>query len=652
MSERIENTQESANTAEGQLVVFALGEEEFGVDIHQVKEIVRMPELTVVPKSPDYVAGICNLRGKVLPALDSRNRFGLKKREVTEDSRLLVVETDGNAIGLIVDGLREVMHINDEQVAPPPAVCRGVNRGFLSGVVKKDDGKRLVLILKLAEVLKMEEAVVSEQAAGSRAGAGQSSETAKEEVVDDEQLVSFHIADEEYAFNIDSVREILRVSEITEVPNVPAYIKGVITVREQLIPIIDLRSLLEIDELIASNIAELDKIIKEHQQWVVDLEQSLVSGENFSGILEPSQCAFSRWISSNPALVENELFRELKPRHIVFHKLGHELIELAARDKDAALARFKAEMIPVESEIIDSLEHFKVDIGAIIKNNQRIMVVETGTLLMGFLVDSVKEVLRLPKALIDAPPWNVSSGHREVAGVAKIDDGRRLIMIMDEKNLIGAEESVMLDEIKKKEEQDNLDQSQTLAEKSLVEEQLVTFFIGEEEYGVKIMQVQEINRLEEITSVPKAPEFIDGVTNLRGNVIPVMNIRKLFGREEKEKDDRTRIVIVDIAGKKTGLRVDRVNEVLRIPKSDIDDTPPIVAGSDAARFMEGVCKLDKGRRMVMLINVQQILAADELETFNEMDGRKMSPKAAEKTVEKAAPKAKTTAGKRKMKIAE
>ncbi len=649
MSEHIENTQKSINATEGQLVVFALGEEEFGVDIHQVKEIVRMPDLTAVPKSPDYVAGICNLRGKVLPALDSRNRFGLKKREVTEDSRLLVVETDGNATGLIVDGLREVMHIRDEQVAPPPAVCKGIDRGFLSGVVKKDDGKRLVLILKLAEVLKIEdEETAAVQDVGGRAGAGSVSETVKEEVVDDEQLVSFHIADEEYAFNIDSVREILRVSEITEVPNVPAYIKGVITVREQLIPIIDLRSLLGIDELIAGNINELEMIVKEHRQWIVDLEQALEDGEQFPGTLDPVQCAFGRWLVVNPALVENELFRELRPRHTVFHELGHELLDLAAADKETALTRFKAELVPLGKEIIDSLECLKVDISAIIKNNQRIMVVENGTLFMGFLVDSVKEVLRLPKALIDAPPWNVSSGHREVAGVAKIDEGKRLIMIMDEKNLIGEKESVMLDEIKQKKEQDNPDQSQTLAEKSLVEEQLVTFFIGEEEYGVKIMQVQEINRLEEITSVPKAPEFIDGVTNLRGNVIPVMNIRKLFGREERKKDDRTRIVIVDIAGKKTGLRVDRVNEVLRIPKSDIDDTPPIVAGSDAARFMEGVCKLDGGRRMVMLINVQRILGTDELETFNEMDGKKPPLKRAGKV----AGKAKKAVGKKKMKIAE
>ena len=154
-----------------------------------------------------------------------------------------------------------------------------------------------------------------------------------------------------------------------------------------------------------------------------------------------------------------------------------------------------------------------------------------------------------------------------------------------------------------------------MVQQSLDEEQLVTFSLGNEEYGIRIMQVQEINRVEEITSVPKAPYFIDGVTNLRGNVIPVINVRNLFGLESKERDDRTRIIIVDIAGNKTGLCVDHVNEVLRLPKRDIDETPSIVISGGANRFMEGVCKLDEGKRMVVLINVEKILNEEDLKTL-------------------------------------
>jgi purine-binding chemotaxis protein CheW len=161
-------------------------------------------------------------------------------------------------------------------------------------------------------------------------------------------------------------------------------------------------------------------------------------------------------------------------------------------------------------------------------------------------------------------------------------------------------------------------QEKSLAQQSMSEEQLVTFTINREEYGIRIMQIQEINRLTEITSVPRAPYFIDGMTNLRGNVIPVINVRELFGLENKEVDDRTRIIIVDIAGNKTGLRVDQVNEVLRLSKHDIENTPAIITSGKSNRFMDGVCKLDGGKRMVMLLDVEQVLDQSELQSMSSL----------------------------------
>jgi purine-binding chemotaxis protein CheW len=160
-------------------------------------------------------------------------------------------------------------------------------------------------------------------------------------------------------------------------------------------------------------------------------------------------------------------------------------------------------------------------------------------------------------------------------------------------------------------------EDRSLAEKSLAEEQLVTFTINKEEYGIQIMKVQEINRVSEITNVPRAPYFVDGVTNLRGNVIPVINIRGLFGLEDRKADDRTRIIIVDIGGTKTGLRVDQVNEVLRLPKHDIEKTPPIITNG-TNKYMEGVCKMEGGKRMVVLLNVEKILDKKELQSLGNM----------------------------------
>ena len=187
----------------------------------------------------------------------------------------------------------------------------------------------------------------------------------------------------------------------------------------------------------------------------------------------------------------------------------------------------------------------------------------------------------------------------------------------------------------------------TLAEQSLEEEQLVTFFLDKEEYGLRIMAVQEINRLEAITDIPKAPSFIDGVTNLRGNIIPVLNIRNLFGLAPRENDDKSRIIIVDIGGSKTGILVDQVNEVMRLSKNDIDATPAIISGS-GNQFMDGICKLDGGDRMISMLNISNLLDGDEFADFTSMG--EPEKKSAPKKKKPAA--AKKAAPRKKMKIAE
>ena len=121
---------------------------------------------------------------------------------------------------------------------------------------------------------------------------------------------------------------------------------------------------------------------------------------------------------------------------------------------------------------------------------------------------------------------------------------------------------------------------QTRAERDEEILQLVTFHIGEEEFGVNILDVREINRMMEITRVPHAPEFVEGVINLRGQVIPIVDLRRRFGLKAVEHDKNTRIVVVELADKVVGFLVDSVSEVLRVPNSVVEPPPPIVAGID------------------------------------------------------------------------
>ncbi len=133
--------------------------------------------------------------------------------------------------------------------------------------------------------------------------------------------------------------------------------------------------------------------------------------------------------------------------------------------------------------------------------------------------------------------------------------------------------------------------------------QLVSFKLGNEEYAVDILKVQEINRLTEITSVPNAPSYLEGVINLRGKVIPVINLRKKFGLADKDVDSHSRVMILDIRGITTGVIVDAVSEVLRI-NTDTVEPPPPMAASMSADYIKGIAKLEQ--RLIILIDPDAI----------------------------------------------
>lgn len=141
--------------------------------------------------------------------------------------------------------------------------------------------------------------------------------------------------------------------------------------------------------------------------------------------------------------------------------------------------------------------------------------------------------------------------------------------------------------------------------------QLVTIRIGDEEFGVDILSVQEINRMLQITMVPRAPFFIEGVINLRGKVIPVVNMRTRFNKPQVEPDADTRIVVVDLGQKVIGILVDAVSEVLRLPSSTIEAAPPVVAGT-GSEYIKGVGKLND--RLLILLDLANLLREE-----NQMD---------------------------------
>jgi len=158
--------------------------------------------------------------------------------------------------------------------------------------------------------------------------------------------------------------------------------------------------------------------------------------------------------------------------------------------------------------------------------------------------------------------------------------------------------------------EDAMDVEDNEGEQQLI--QLVTFSIGEEEFGVDILQVQEIIRTMEITNVPRAPEFVEGVINLRGKVIPIVDMRSRFGLESKKHDKYTRIIVIENDMIIVGFVVDSVSEVLRLPATQVQPPPPVVAGMDSD-YIDGVGKLED--RLLILLDLDSLLDNEEKEAL-------------------------------------
>jgi purine-binding chemotaxis protein CheW len=142
---------------EKQLVIFELADEDYGIEIAVVESIIKMQEITRMPKSPVYVEGVINLRGAVLPVIDLAKRFGIVPRENNRETRIVIVNIDHIKIGMIVSAVSEVLTIDDSVIEPAPAIVTSVNSAFISGIARIDS--RLVILLDLNQVLSREEKI-------------------------------------------------------------------------------------------------------------------------------------------------------------------------------------------------------------------------------------------------------------------------------------------------------------------------------------------------------------------------------------------------------------------------------------------------------------------------------------------------------------
>jgi purine-binding chemotaxis protein CheW len=624
-----------------QLVTFLLKDEEFGFDIMSVQEIIRLPKMSKLPHTPDYIEGVSSLRGTVLPIFDIRTRFGMKREEHTDRSRVLVIDIEGKRTGLLVDGVRQVTRVGRNEFEPPPAAIRNETADYIDGVVKLDNGARIIIALDARRVCTLgnkngvgdavAEAIAKSSATHSgkkpkdtpsgKAQVKEALSNSKEVQVkggEVRQLVSFQIGVEEFAFPMEHVREILRVQTPKEVPGAPEHLLGVLTVRGQILPIVDLRRLLRQTSFAADLVAACRLASTQYQAWLAQCAAS--ESADMHGVTAAAE-QLRTWLSAFNSSSQSLTETLAKARGLNEH-VTKQAGAAASSGLDAkGLEALKKDIVASAQASVAALHKFEEQVEGSIHEDQRIIVVDSNGFQLGLVVDHVNEVLGVQDDAIEAPPNIAHEQGLSLSGIAKLDNGNRLILLLATGSLLdhkvlakitegsegvaaGAAVVASAEEAKpddKKQEENAQDE----------EVQLVTFLLGQEEYGIPIARIQEIDRLSKITQTPKAPKFVEGVTNLRGEVIPVLSTRMLFALEAKASDDHTRVIIVDLGGAKTGLVVDSVKQVLSISSRNIAPPPASISNGVDGQFVSGIGKVEDGKRMIVLLDVGKVLSRGE-----------------------------------------
>jgi purine-binding chemotaxis protein CheW len=445
---------------------------------------------------------LANLRGKVLPIISLRRIFGFDECEYNDSTRAVVIDI-GQPLGFVVDRVASVVGVESGKIEGVESIRGTVNTELLSGLIKDVGGHDMIMVLDFAKLIAQEFAEIAAvaQKTDVTSAHADGTETDDDTVGDELQLVSFEVADQEYAMAIEDVQEIVQIpEEIIHVPHSESHVMGIMTLRNRLLPLVNLRR----------------------------------------------------------------------------------MFDLPSREND---------------------------------DHSRIVVVSLGSSSVGVVMDSVNEVLRVAKSDVDAMPGLLARDGDlgDISEICRLDNGKRLVSIISAHNLFRhsavKEALTTVETLEDDNSRENDVDPDDMTDDD--DEQVVVFRLDKEEFGVPIDSVQEIVRVpEELTHVPKAPPFVEGVINLRGSVLPVIDLRRRLGMPTVDRSDRQRVMVFLISGMRTGFIVDSVAEVLKIHKSSIEPAPHL--SSEQAKLMSRMANLEKQKRMVQLIEPDHLIDTGDM----------------------------------------
>jgi purine-binding chemotaxis protein CheW len=496
---------------------------------------------------------------------------------------------------------------------------------------------------------------------------------------DNADYVTFDMAGERYAFPMSRVQEIIRMPAVVKVPLGPPALEGLANLRGRVLPVVSLRRCCEMevaehDETTRVIVVDggvplgfvVDRVssvisIDPASMEPADSVQSTVDSDVLIGVIKADDGGMTtvldvdRLIGAEfDQLTARENARDAGPAARVSGGDGEddegerddtlELVSFAVEGQEYALPIDQVQEIVQAPETVSHVPNAGNRVLGVIdlrgrllpvvsmrrvfglpvtdlEPKNRIVVVSLDGGVVGVVMDTVREVLRVPHQLVaPLPPFMAAEGRKtEVESVCRLEDGKRLVSVLSVNRMFDSPEvRNEIAEHQGEKEEARMSEDRRGADDGRGDEELfVVFRLDEEEYAVDVDAVQEIIRVPEaLIRVPKSFDFVEGLVNLRGTVLPVVDLRTRLGLAHAERDERQRIVVLIIGGVRTGFIVDSVAEVARVGRLVLEPAPQLSA--EQARVVSRVANLPEQKRMLLLVQVDQLLAAEQAQALEEV----------------------------------
>jgi purine-binding chemotaxis protein CheW len=500
--------------------------------------------------------------------------------------------------------------------------------------------------------------------------------------LDSVDYVTFDMEGERYAFPMSRVQEIIRMPELVRVPLGPPSLEGLANLRGRVLPVVSLRTCcalaaVEHDEttrvivvdggvplgFVVDRVASVVSVDPECVE-PADTVQATVHSDVLVGVIKSdggdmtTVLDVDQLVGAQFAMLKRHATGDGRPASGAADDAEDdladtlELVSFAVDGQEYALPIDQVQEIVQAPESVSRVPNagervlgvmdlrgrllpvlsmrrvFGLSVTDLEPQN-RIVVVSLDDAVVGVVMDTVREVLRVPHDLVAPLPDVVAAAGRstEVESVCRLDDGKRLVSVLSLERMfdaaavraelaehLAAAEDAAGDAVAS-EEGDEME----LADDGRGDEELfVVFRLDGEEYAVDVDTVQEIIRVPEtLIRVPKTYEFVDGLVNLRGTVLPVVDLRTRLGLPRAEHDEQQRIVVLILGGVRTGFVVDSVAEVARVAKSVLEPAPEL--SEEQSRLVSRVANLPDDNRMLLLVQSDQLLAAGQAEALAGVD---------------------------------